>query len=665
MNNTGFGIWSASSFFTVAPSINTRNTFTNLTYGIAAFSVLNLTRTATIDRSDFYNNYRGIYLSSIPMATVTRNNFEVYRWPTQLTNEAYGLYLNFCTGFKVEENDFTYSLGNTPPANAYGIIVNQSNSQGYCGQDDEIYRNTFHNIMVGIQAQGNNSEKPYASCYPNAPSTPNNVGLVLRCNEFYNGTVDVYDIRVADYIASNGTVPGDIAHQQGTCIDDKSPANNLFSHSLNNPENDFIIDATYSAGNPNLVDYSWASANQTVTALTPLYYTPPVAYSGVDPDDCSGLTYSPGTSCPSRFTYIPINGSFHRDISLYTYRADSLNNILATGDAPSLYAIVSTGTPGQIGSGLLNTSPYLSDGVLIAAINRGLPPGILKNIILANSPMSPAVVSALNAVNLPAGVRGEINAAQNGVSARDELVDLMSHYISAKSYATNELIRYYLNDTLLTDGVDSIIYVLKKYQIPEFRCSLVKAYSDKGDTLSAKLHRDTLEMENGLDNFCRLFDVLLQLERVGQSCFGLAQDPIKQATVTSISANYEQKACAEANALLHLVMQYQLMEYINSVSITSNRSAPSAPELTTNGTQFSLFPNPNNGNFSVAYNSKETDVVELEFYNITGACVMKKLLVPGNQVAEVDCSGMVEGVYVIRLVINGLPSDSQKLLITE
>ncbi len=669
-NNTGYGILSYNTFFMVVPaSGNVRNTFTNLTYGIAAASGAG-TRTATIDQADFYNNYRGIYLSLIPVATITRCNFEIYRWPTTQPNEAYGVYLNYCTGFKVQENDFTYSLGNTPPANAYGIIVNQSNAARNCGQDDEIYRNTFHNIMVGIQAQGYNSENPYPACYTNAPGTTNNIGLVMRCNEFYAGTVDAFDIRVADYVTPFSTRWGNIAYEQGTCTGPNgpvSPANNLFSHSSNAfSETDFRIDGTYSISNPNGIQYAWSTANQTIPYLTPIDYTAPVPGTGVDLGGCGAYTYSSGTSCPSKLVYSPANISVQRDISLYAFRADSLNNILTMGDDPSLYAVISGGTPGHISSALLSASPYLSDGVLMAAINRGLPPGVLKQIIIANSPVSQSVMNVLNAINLPPGIRSEINSVQNGVSARDRLISLLSSYITAKSYAVNELIRQYLNDTLSSTSVDSVILALKKYQVPEFRCSLVKAYSDKGDTLSAKLQRDTLEMEQGLDNFCRLYDLLLELERAGQTCYAIAQDSVKQATVSAISADYEEKTCADANAIMNLVLQYHFSEYITSISNSSNREAPQPePQRSVSETGFTVYPNPNNGTFVLDYYVEETDVVVFEVYSITGSMMKTEILPASSQQKDMELSGFAPGVYLIRIKVNDAPKHTERIIITE
>jgi hypothetical protein len=101
---------------------------------------------------------------------------------------------------------------------------------------------------------------------------------------------------------------------------------------------------------------------------------------------------------------------------------EGIKTTLAEGDAQQLLNLIATGTSGQIKNGLLAKSPYLSDRVLVAAVNKQLPAGELKEIILPNSPVTPQVMDALNAVSLPNGIRSEINNAQTGTSEREQLL---------------------------------------------------------------------------------------------------------------------------------------------------------------------------------------------------------------------------------------------------
>lgn len=666
MNNTGYGIWSLNSFFSVFPAQgNFRNTFQNMTYGIAAANIFG-TRTVYIDQTEFNNNYRGVYLSGVPWATVTRNNFKVYRWPINLTQEAYGLYLNYSRGFKVQENDFTYSNGNSPAASAFGIIVNQSNPGRACGLYDEIYRNTFHSINIGIQAQGNNSEQPFAACYPNSSGTPNNVGLVMKCNRFYNN-VDAYDIRVANYVYNNGTFWGNIGYQQGNCTSVDAPANNQYSHDCNYTTSDFTIDGTFSVANPNAVQYSWSSFNQTLP-LSPTCYTTPVPASGVNLGGCAAYTYNAGVSCPSKIINNPINGSVRADIAYYEAQRDAINATLAAGNSQSYYNAINNLSPGQALNTLLAGSPYLSDGVLIAAINHGFPAGTLKQIIIANSPVSPAVIAALNQISLPSGIRNQINAAQVGVSPRTLLVEQMSAYSAQRSLSVDELIRNFMNDTIIVDGTDSVIEALKKYQIPEFRNELAKAFMEKKDTLNAKKQVDTLRMLGGADNFVLMFEVLLKLDREGQSCFGVASDPVKRGNVEYVAADDSKRVCADANALLQLVFLYQFNEYIDSDpqnSAASRIAQEVTPSQVPMSNAFAVYPNPSSGTFTLDYTAGETDAVVYEVYSVTGSMLKSETLLSGSQQKQISLADFAAGTYLFRIMVNGIPEYTERIVISD
>jgi hypothetical protein len=149
------------------------NEFKNLSYGIQAdnnpvgqhFQILN---------GSFTNNWRGIRMVNIPYATVEFNQFtipQLTQYNTGLAN--YGLYLESCTGYDVEANTF---IGGEP-ANTIGVIVDNSiETDGHGGIVNQIYRNDFDNLFVGIQAQGTNGGSDPLSGDP--------YGLVFECNDF-------------------------------------------------------------------------------------------------------------------------------------------------------------------------------------------------------------------------------------------------------------------------------------------------------------------------------------------------------------------------------------------------------------------------------------------------------------------------------------------------
>jgi hypothetical protein len=572
-----------------------------------------------------------------------------------MSNEAYGLYLNYCKGFKVTENDFAYAGASSPAANSFGIIVNQSNPNRTCGQGDEIYKNTFHSILVGGRAQGRNSEQDAnqpggnSLCYPNATGTPNNVGLVFKCNTFYNN-VDHSDLSVTN----SGSVKGNIAFQQGyASFTDTTAARNTFSHTSGST--DF-----FSAVYPTLVDGIVNYTHHTDVPRTPLTYTqPPVILNPCN--TCGTFTT---TSCPTKIAPTTII-KLRTKMNDLQAEIDVIKATLAEGDAQQLLDLVATGTSGQIKNGLLAKSPYLSDRVLIAAVNKQLAPGIIKEIILPNSPVTAPVMEAINAVPLPNGIRNEINNAQTGTSERTKLVGKMSYFIGERSNEVNELLRLYLNDTTIINGIDSVIEVLKTENIDEAKCDLTRAYLTKGDVLKATETVDELRTNPKMDNFCKMADVLIQLYGSTAKCYGLSFNPVAREKVEEVALEVESRECADANGWLKLAFDLAFQEIIEPVTFASSNLRMANEQATQIAPVMpgKLYPNPNNGTMLFEYSLADGEKGELAIYDITGRMVNTFILEPNNTTLQISEAGLKDGIYFYHYVVNGKTVTADKLVI--
>jgi hypothetical protein len=182
-----FGIYSLHSL------VNVQNCyFNNLKYGIYA-TYMPGRFTATIQRSQFTDNYRGVYLGGATLTpTVILNKFSILDNPinTDLLR-SYGLYLDACDAYEVEENElWTTTLNNT--GGNLGIIVNQSG-----GNPNEIYLNSFHDLFRGTQDQNTNASKSIpVDMYGNiiVGGLITSQGLENICNTFSN--INDFDIGV-------------------------------------------------------------------------------------------------------------------------------------------------------------------------------------------------------------------------------------------------------------------------------------------------------------------------------------------------------------------------------------------------------------------------------------------------------------------------------------
>ncbi|MDG1476197.1 MAG: NosD domain-containing protein, partial [Vicingaceae bacterium] len=187
----GIGIEALNSKFTVNDYNSITSEFNNLYRGINAQS-WNSLKTTQITNTTFYNIWRGVYLRRMDVSNVSNNTFDVGE---SLQNNpgyhpkdvSYGLYFDNCTGYKIENNIFNTTF------NGYlGLGIVNSGSD-----NNEVYKNSFNNLVVGTQAQGINGEKVFSSKHR---------GLAFKCNTYTN--ISDYDILVSS---------GNIKSYQGSC----------------------------------------------------------------------------------------------------------------------------------------------------------------------------------------------------------------------------------------------------------------------------------------------------------------------------------------------------------------------------------------------------------------------------------------------------------------
>ncbi len=184
--------------------------FENLFYGIEATGTPFYT--INIEYNDFINNTQGVYLGGMEYSQVVNNGFVV---PSNAAiGYAYGLYLDDCTAYQVENNDFSTAFS----TQTYGAIVNNSNAGGESPDINEIYHNYFNGFDYSLSSILENVRID--------PVTSNPVvgtGLTFKCNTFQNS--NRFDILA---------LWGGVSPFQGACTPEVSnpdpQANNQFSY---------------------------------------------------------------------------------------------------------------------------------------------------------------------------------------------------------------------------------------------------------------------------------------------------------------------------------------------------------------------------------------------------------------------------------------------------
>lgn len=614
LSDRGKGIRSFSSIFKVLPFNLTRSEFAGLYRGIEANSAIAF-NTFMVRKAKFTNNTRGILAGGVDYATIIENEFIIPE--LQSLEVPYGVYMNYCKDYEIENNTFTSTNANF---NA-GLAINNSGDS-----PNRIYNNSFDNIYAGQLLMGDNR------------SVTGN-GLQVLCNV---NSSNEYDAAL--------TAQGEIAFNQGAFGTQSSPAGNLFSHSCISGDNDYFAQSS-----PSSFVY-WSHDN-----------IPPICYSiGNITVNPAGQIYDASNrdlSCPPELS-INTSPIIHR--SLFGYFKNLYTERILLIDGGNTQTVLNylnaNNSPGHIKNYLMDLSPYLSDEVLMKAIDKNIPAGHIKQILLANSPLSVEVLTYFIQTSYPTGIKNQVQNAQEGVSERSKLYAELSNYDSEKSKAAGDYIRHYLLVDTTTSAPDSIKVMLSLAGYPDPLCKKAAFDIHSGDLVSASTHVSDLNAIDPDDAFCKLLNVLLELEQTIEKCYSIT--PPQKEKLEAIAEEHDKEACKNAQALLELVFNISFPETIEfPVEYRSIQVNDNLPLKVTSNENIKVYPNPTSSDIFIEFEKALFDnssKLTIKVNDITGKQLMTRQV--NHQWESLDISILSTGIYVITIENNGIVIDKQKVI---
>jgi len=638
----GRGIIANNSKFTVRGSCTTitspcqnfnNSKFNNLSMGIRSISS-NRAQTAIITNTTFFKNWRSIFLRGMDVANVSDNEFDV----DALANFplSYGLYLDNCSGYKVENNNFTTSFGGH-----VGVYVNNSGTAA-----NEVYRNTFSNLVVGSQSAQVNGN--------GVGSTLSGVGLIFKCNQYEN--IPDYDILVSS---------GRIKALQGLCTPNLlAPANNQFSYTASG---DFWMQSA-----PTVLDavtYQY-NALQNGFNLEPRPF-PFRNSTNTFPTACPGLiTFNPATSCPKRV--LRTRAQLTAALSGMRITLDSLTGLIDAGSTQTLLNLIATQSGGNVKNALLAASPYLTDDVLLAYLATHPSNGHLQQILLANSPLSEAVAAYLATMNVPKGIKNQINNAQTGESAMELLQQEISVYQSELQRTENDLIRELLFDEVTNDGFklveDFLMQNTARTNIQEQLLALVRIANQ--DSTAARAQLNVLDSNVVNADFCKLHNTVVDVMNRADGTMALTTDSAKATLVGEVAdATTNRQEVANAQALLENVgirnPYNEVIEIVEPQTGNNLRLGSSNNETNATSTKkdvVTLYPNPANGQITIAHNLEtKNGNVSIQIMDVMGRVLINNTI--NNSTNIIEINSLSTGLYFFTVSQNGNVLESGKLVV--
>lgn len=106
--------------------------------------------------------------------------------------------------------------------------------------------------------------------------------------------------------------------------------------------------------------------------------------------------------------------------------------------------------------------------------------------------------------------------------------------------------------------------------------------------------------------------------------------------------------------------------YIDDVSVVAIDSVPSSiTELEEKDNGLLIYPNPNNGLFTLTYGLNEQQTGEIQIFDMVGKKVFAQQLNVESNSMHIDFSEMNAGIYLIRLEVNGQVLQSERISIVK
>jgi hypothetical protein len=440
--NYSKGIEAFDASFICTVSGATRNSFSNLQYGILngsyngscdpqQYNTLNAP-IAKIDRSDFVNCMRGIQLDGTIFTNINRCTFDItdtyghdlyntvdyqdynmIHYGT-LANVPVGIYTNASLAYNIKDNEFNSDLSypNNWVVN-YGMV--NSNSSAFVSAQTQ--KNTYTNHFVHQQFE------------------QSNLMLQSNCNQHsYTLYNDHYFWSVFDQLA-----------HQGIC-----DPNNI-QWSVTNVFNNDVV-----GNNWRDIHLDWNSSNAFNYNANPNYL--PLYFNTVNVNECfiTGDDYA--DVCPPNI-YPRVIGSQLSSYKSLLQSYNGLKKLIDNDSTEALLAYIDENQLGEIKNLPDSIKNLLSDETLLALIDR-LPPANwndFETILLNNSPLNLRLLEIINgSSDIPNPVKQSINNAQVGISARSIIDKQLLGLEIEKGIALNELISSYI-DTGMVDSAMNLL----------------------------------------------------------------------------------------------------------------------------------------------------------------------------------------------------------------
>lgn len=632
------------------------NTFQGFNYGIYAVNNGTL-QNFRVEQAIFTNNYSCIYANSIPYAKILKNKFSIelsLNLPEAENRLASGLYLNECTGYHIEGNEFIGSSENITTHNIGAYIKNSGEATNY------VYNNKFEKLTYGSIAEGYNC---------NDDGTIRGTGLCYKCNDFSQTRFDIF---VANPWATKAVPYGIRAYQGFRSLSDTAAAGNVFSQGEN----------WMNVLNEGKYEIQYFHHEQSI-GVAPEWLIP-VRREYVSPHKNNGTTYSKSSSCKSWIGKpIPPPERLMADYSesklIETASKEAIIQLKDGGNTETVLETIENSYPDEafvLRDDLLSKSPYLSDTTLKSAIEKEdvLTNALLRDVLTSNpqAGKSEALLIKLDEKSepMPDEMYLEILESAENPSPYNLLLEDYAEANHDRSLAFNNLVETFIADTLVENSQQQLENLVNIDQTVQAELVLIKYYLDKG--LFQNATSRMLQLQINLPEIMDIASIQGQLNEylniyipaITDTLFVLDTTSKQLLEELSVQGEYPIDTWSE-NLLEVLTTNYQPETYILPSNFENKkvRVRPVAAKKSDNHKLY-VYPNPASTHFVARYSIPAgTKKATLKIATIDGRLVQEYTLTDFDNERVIRINELTEAVYITELFADGKRISNTKLTI--
>lgn len=550
-----------------------------------------------------------------------------------------------------------------------------------------ITDNLFNGLVVGVKSLDvdkitggaligySNTGNQFINCLTGIDTRGQSNSLNILCNQFNNPAPGstLRKVYIQDLLGTQGKLGNTVS----------APAGNLL---------DFQV-----AINPNrIVNYSTLQNTLKYYSHKDAFCQPnPVSQGGVNlmtvtPNNVTFPSSNPNLACKPITDPVCVTCNSnalvvqHNIITQFQNQYNNMEAILDHGNTALLLTAIGpvgnnfkTAAPvnttqmsgGQLKDLLIANSP-LSDVVILALLNsmNALSPGLFKNVMEINMPVTSNVWPHLNNYikTLPPGIANQLLDKQLNNPDGKTLAAIQQQIndaIKDKNLYLSNLLNIYLGaDTLM---INEAVNLLEQENTTEANMTLAGTYIDQGNYSLAQQKLNSLPSTPDYQAYVNLYTLYMNLKLAGRTIFEM--DSVEQEQVRTIATMCPLNLAAlNAQAALYAINREYFADCPNNLKTA--HQTPYAHTYERNGGYYlgNNVPNPFSEKTIIPYLLPDDAVIsELIVTDVTGRTIKTYMLQKEMGFIEINMDEFSNGTYMYGLQINGNTMQVKRMVITK